>query len=223
MCISGSFIRLDFIYDLFEKVGSRNNEEKMGTARRKPTVSSQFRVSGTYHRECARRLIHHTLTSLIQVASKFLKSNTSLNVLFSFQGLPPCSHGHSQCVQPFLHPLHKAQHEKGLLGPASPAITWSTSTKPNMRYLASLYLQNPTVFDPEVVLNQLRYSGMLETVKIRRAGFPVRRTFKDFFSRLASLISKCFNHGCCSCSFVVLNIFSSLSDIRLLWKTESQQ
>lgn len=37
--------RLDFIYDLFEKVGSRNNEEKMGTARRKPTVSSQFRVS----------------------------------------------------------------------------------------------------------------------------------------------------------------------------------
>lgn len=36
--------RLDFIYDLFEKVGSRNNEEKMGTARRKPTVSSQFRV-----------------------------------------------------------------------------------------------------------------------------------------------------------------------------------
>lgn len=37
-------LRLDFIYDLFEKVGSRNSEEKMGTARRKPTVSSQFRV-----------------------------------------------------------------------------------------------------------------------------------------------------------------------------------
>lgn len=54
-----------------------------------------------------------------------------------------------------------------------------------MRYSVSFYLQNPNVFDPEVVLNQLRYSGMLETVKIRRAGFPVRRTFKDFFSRLA--------------------------------------
>uniref|UniRef100_A0A4W5JSY1 Myosin motor domain-containing protein n=1 Tax=Hucho hucho TaxID=62062 RepID=A0A4W5JSY1_9TELE len=39
--------RLDFIYDLFERVGSRNSEEtlKMGTARRKPTVSSQFRDS----------------------------------------------------------------------------------------------------------------------------------------------------------------------------------
>ncbi|KAG7275708.1 LOW QUALITY PROTEIN: hypothetical protein CRUP_011335 [Coryphaenoides rupestris] len=77
--------RLDFIYDLFERVGSRSGDEtmKMGTARRKPTVSSQFRHANR--------------------------------------------------------------------------------------------------FDPDVVLNQLRYSGMLETVKIRRAGFPVRRTFEDFY------------------------------------------
>ena len=43
--------------------------------------------------------------------------------------------------------------------------------------------QNADRFDPDVVLNQLRYSGMLETVKIRRAGFPVRRTFQDFYNR----------------------------------------
>uniref|UniRef100_A0A8C2D1B7 Myosin X n=1 Tax=Cyprinus carpio TaxID=7962 RepID=A0A8C2D1B7_CYPCA len=41
----------------------------------------------------------------------------------------------------------------------------------------------PNQFEQSVVLNQLRYSGMLETVKIRRSGFPVRRTFKDFSSR----------------------------------------
>lgn len=45
--------------------------------------------------------------------------------------------------------------------------------------------QKANQFDPEVVLNQLRYSGMLETVKIRKAGFPVRRTFQDFYSRSA--------------------------------------
>lgn len=45
------------------------------------------------------------------------------------------------------------------------------------------HFQNANQFDPDVVLNQLRYSGMLETVKIRRAGFPVRRTFNDFYSR----------------------------------------
>ncbi|XP_060918799.1 unconventional myosin-X [Labrus mixtus] len=104
--------RLDFIYDLFEKVGSRNNEEKMGTARRKPTVSSQFRDS------------LHSLMATLSVSNPFF----------------------IRCI------------------------------KPNMD-------KNPSKFDPEVVLNQLRYSGMLETVKIRRAGFPVRRTFKDFFSR----------------------------------------
>ncbi|XP_061599184.1 unconventional myosin-X [Cololabis saira] len=104
--------RLDFIYDLFEKVGSRNNEEKMGTARRKPTVSSQFRDS------------LHSLMATLSASNPFF----------------------IRCI------------------------------KPNME-------KNPQIFDPEIVLNQLRYSGMLETVKIRRAGFPVRRTFKDFFSR----------------------------------------
>ena len=38
-------------------------------------------------------------------------------------------------------------------------------------------------FIPELVEDQLRYSGMLETVKIRRVGYPVRRTFDEFISR----------------------------------------
>ena len=33
------------------------------------------------------------------------------------------------------------------------------------------------------MLNQLKYSGMMETVRIRRAGYPVRRTFEDFLYR----------------------------------------
>uniref|UniRef100_A0A671Z002 Unconventional myosin-X-like n=1 Tax=Sparus aurata TaxID=8175 RepID=A0A671Z002_SPAAU len=107
--------RLDFIYDLFERVGSRNGDEtlKMGTARRKPTVSSQFRDS------------LHSLMATLSASNPFFV----------------------RCI------------------------------KPNM--------DKANQFDPVVVLNQLRYSGMLETVKIRRAGFPVRRTFGDFFSRSA--------------------------------------
>ncbi|XP_072179526.1 unconventional myosin-X-like [Diadema setosum] len=50
--------------------------------------------------------------------------------------------------------------------------------------------KTPTKFVSEVVLNQLRYSGMLETVKIRRAGFPVRRVFVDFVARYKALFSK---------------------------------
>ncbi|PFX28678.1 Unconventional myosin-X [Stylophora pistillata] len=48
--------------------------------------------------------------------------------------------------------------------------------KPNEKKL-------PQFFNPKLVLNQLRYSGMLETVRIRRAGYPVRRTYEDFLFR----------------------------------------
>ncbi|XP_061827499.1 unconventional myosin-X [Nerophis lumbriciformis] len=111
--------RLDFIYDLFERVGSRNGDEtlKMGTARRKPTVSSQFRES------------LHSLMATLSASNPFFV----------------------RCI------------------------------KPNMAKKANQ-------FDPNVVLNQLRYSGMLETVKIRKAGFPVRRTFQDFFNRYKMIL-----------------------------------
>ncbi|ETE72713.1 Myosin-X, partial [Ophiophagus hannah] len=89
--------RLDFIYDLFERVASCNSEDtlKLGTQRRRPTVSSQFRA--------------------------------------------------------------------------------------------------PNLFSPDVVLKQLRYSGMLETVKIRRAGFPVRRLCQDFLCRYKMLLKNWSN------------------------------
>ncbi|KAM3862134.1 LOW QUALITY PROTEIN: unconventional myosin-X [Diretmus argenteus] len=111
--------RLDFIYDLFERVGSRSGDEtlKMGTARRKPTVSSQFRDS------------LHSLMATLSASNPFFV----------------------RCI------------------------------KPNMD-------KNANRFDRDVVLNQLRYSGMLETVKIRRAGFPVRRTFEDFYSRYKMIL-----------------------------------
>ncbi|XP_067890797.1 unconventional myosin-X-like isoform X1 [Heterodontus francisci] len=112
--------RLDFIYDLFERVYSRNNGDdtmKIGTQRRKPTVSSQFRDS-----------LHSLMGTL-----------SSSNPFFI------------RCI------------------------------KPNMQKM-------PEQFDEGVVRNQLRYSGMLETVKIRRAGFPVRRPFQEFYLRYKMLL-----------------------------------
>uniref|UniRef100_A0A8B9CVL9 Myosin X n=1 Tax=Anser brachyrhynchus TaxID=132585 RepID=A0A8B9CVL9_9AVES len=105
--------RLDFIYDLFERVCSRSSEEtlKMGTQRRRPTVSSQFRDS------------LHSLMATLSTSNPFF----------------------IRCIKP------------------------NTEKAPNL-------------FNPDVVLNQLRYSGMLETVKVRRAGFPIRRLFQDFLN-----------------------------------------
>ncbi len=33
---------------------------------------------------------------------------------------------------------------------------------------------------PKLVLNQLRYSGVLEVVRIRRQGYPVKADFESF-------------------------------------------
>ena len=41
----------------------------------------------------------------------------------------------------------------------------------------------PLQFSHAVVLSQLRYTGMLETVRIRKAGFPTRHTLAGFSDR----------------------------------------
>uniref|UniRef100_A0A7N6ADS1 Myosin X n=1 Tax=Anabas testudineus TaxID=64144 RepID=A0A7N6ADS1_ANATE len=106
--------RSDFVYDLFEHVLSRNKQDtlKSSTKHRRPTVSSQFKVS-----------LHSLMATLSTSNPYFIR-----------------------CIKPNTHKV---------------------ST---------------------VVLNQLRYSGMLETVKIRRTGFPVRRSFQDFCFRYKVLM-----------------------------------
>lgn len=47
LTVSLRFVRLDFVYDLFEHVLSRNKQDtlKSSSKHRRPTVSSQFKVS----------------------------------------------------------------------------------------------------------------------------------------------------------------------------------
>jgi hypothetical protein len=42
-------------------------------------------------------------------------------------------------------------------------------------------LKNPITFEPELVLRQLRYSGVLEAIQIRKSGYPTRKLLSDFF------------------------------------------
>ena len=60
------------------------------------------------------------------------------------------------------------------LGQANPFFV--RCLKPNVDKVKDTFL-------PQTVLNQLKYSGMMETVRIRRLGYPVRRVFDDFLFR----------------------------------------
>ncbi|NWY75917.1 MYO7B protein, partial [Erithacus rubecula] len=48
--------------------------------------------------------------------------------------------------------------------------------------------KKPLLFDRELCIKQLRYSGMLETIKIRKAGYPIRYSFEEFFDRYRFLL-----------------------------------
>lgn len=49
--------------------------------------------------------------------------------------------------------------------------------------------KRPLLFDRGLCCRQLRYSGMMETIRIRRAGYPIRHGYRDFVERYRFLIS----------------------------------
>ena len=44
-------------------------------------------------------------------------------------------------------------------------------------------LKTPGVFNRDLVCQQLRYSGMMKPIRIRRQGYPVRYEFAEFIDR----------------------------------------
>ncbi|XP_057601473.1 unconventional myosin-VIIb isoform X2 [Hippopotamus amphibius kiboko] len=48
--------------------------------------------------------------------------------------------------------------------------------------------KKPLLFDRELCIRQLRYSGMMETVHIRKSGFPIRYSFEEFSQRFRVLL-----------------------------------
>uniref|UniRef100_A0A8B9RGA2 Si:ch73-194h10.2 n=1 Tax=Astyanax mexicanus TaxID=7994 RepID=A0A8B9RGA2_ASTMX len=73
--------------------------------------------------------------------------------------------------------------------------------------------KKPMLFDRELCMRQLRYSGMMETIRIRKAGYPIRHTFQEFLDRYRVLLNSTESAKKCSES-ICQNTFSTEDD----WK-----
>jgi len=64
----------------------------------------------------------------------------------------------------------------------------------DFNFVRCLKASNPlaaNVFKNALVLNQLKYTGMLDTLIIRRGGFPIRMTYQDFVDQYRLLDPNC--------------------------------
>lgn len=65
---------------------------------------------------------------------------------------------------------------------------WGSGELPSPPGAAGQTPLGPQLFDRELCLRQLRYSGMMETVRIRKSGFPIRYAFQEFALRFRLLL-----------------------------------
>uniref|UniRef100_A0A663M4E5 Myosin VIIB n=1 Tax=Athene cunicularia TaxID=194338 RepID=A0A663M4E5_ATHCN len=64
--------------------------------------------------------------------------------------------------------------------------------------------KKPLLFDRELCIKQLRYSGMMETIQIRKSGYPIRYSFEEFFERYRVLLPWSVREQVCKQKLVML-------------------
>eukprot|EP01119_Soliformovum_irregulare_P020581 TRINITY_DN668_c1_g1_i1.p1 TRINITY_DN668_c1_g1~~TRINITY_DN668_c1_g1_i1.p1 ORF type:complete len:2026 (-),score=563.43 TRINITY_DN668_c1_g1_i1:45-6122(-) len=81
------------------------------------------------------------------------------------------------------------------------------NTEPHfVRCINPNLLKEPENFDSRNVLEQMRYLGILDAIKVGHCGFPIRRTFQDFSSRYGLLVTLNFSSPLEMCQHIMTSL-----------------
>lgn len=88
-------------------------------------------------------------------------------------------------------------------------------------------IKKPSIFDSSIVSHQLKAAGMLEAIKIRKAGYPIRRTYLEFYKIYKHLFLeyKINNNDCkgffkyCFDNSLIMKVFDQNHDTVIFGKT----
>ncbi|XP_007489818.1 unconventional myosin-IXb isoform X4 [Monodelphis domestica] len=122
-----------------------------------------------------------------QIIPKNLLDSKSLKLIVSMTL-------HDRTTKSLLH-LHKKKKPPSISAQFQASLnklleTLSKAEPFFIRCIRSNAEKKELCFDEELVLQQLRYTGMLETVRIRRSGYSAKYTFQDFADQFQVLLPK---------------------------------
>ncbi|KAB5550675.1 hypothetical protein PHYPO_G00056580 [Pangasianodon hypophthalmus] len=140
------------------------------------------------------------IIKLIQKSSSKLLSQIFETELNNCQGNPVNNNHHHRIIitqKKPTRPLQKGNEQRRQISTLSGQFRQSLDTlmkalslcqpffircfKPNDSKLSM-------VFDRDLCMQQLRYSGILETIKVRKLGYPIQHKFKEFLGRYRVLL-----------------------------------
>ncbi|XP_072457388.1 unconventional myosin-IXb isoform X3 [Notamacropus eugenii] len=195
---------LDFSFDCSEEFDINAFEDIIAFYESKKDLHDQIikTIKGLpWQGEDPRRLLQ-SLSRLQQPRAHFLKSkgikqkqiipknlldSKSLKLIVSMTL-------HDRTTKSLLH-LHKKKKPPSISAQFQASLnklleTLSKAEPFFIRCIRSNAEKKELCFDEELVLQQLRYTGMLETVRIRRSGYSAKYTFQDFTDQFQVLLPK---------------------------------
>lgn len=157
-----------------------------GKARRKHfnmTHANNFYIHSTLHILRMKEVFSVLVDITVCILSTFISSETLSGLFSDFR--PNTSLQKRLLVKPSIVELACIGHGR-LAGGWAGCPRGRADCAQRLRKRASHLC--PQLFDRELCIRQLRYSGMMETVHIRKSGFPIRYTFEEFSQRFGMVL-----------------------------------